>query len=142
MLLDKIIFFSYATLFFLVPLIFSPLNFELFEFNKMLLVYLLTVVIMGTWLLKTINQKHITINRTPLDIPLLLFLTSQILSTIFSEASNNSKTTRAKDPFGNCIVLFINFDCFCKLNMMILYNYFLYSATTTCGAFITLSFNI
>lgn len=39
---------------------------------------------MGSWVLKSINQKQITINRTPLDIPLLLFLGANILSTIFS----------------------------------------------------------
>ncbi len=90
MLLDKVIFFSYATLFSLVPLIFLPINFELFEFNKMLLVYLLTVVITGTWLLKMLQQKKLIFNRTPLDIPLLLFLASQILSTIFSIDTHTS----------------------------------------------------
>ncbi|MBI4038070.1 O-antigen ligase family protein [Candidatus Daviesbacteria bacterium] len=83
-MLDKIIFISYALCFSLVPLIFTPFNFELFEFNKMILVYFLTTVIVGTWVLKMISQKSLIIKRTPLDIPLLLFLASQILSTIFS----------------------------------------------------------
>lgn len=50
----------------------------------MILTYTLTVVIVGTWLLKIINQKSLIFNRTPLDIPLLLFLGANILSTIFS----------------------------------------------------------
>ncbi|MBI2021411.1 O-antigen ligase family protein [Candidatus Daviesbacteria bacterium] len=50
----------------------------------MLLVYLLTIVISTTWILKMINQKKIILTLTPLDIPLALFLISQILSTIFS----------------------------------------------------------
>ena len=50
----------------------------------MILVYGLTVIITGAWLLKTISDKRLTINRTPLDIPLLLFLVANILSTIFS----------------------------------------------------------
>ena len=57
----------------------------------MILVYLLTVIIVGAWALKTINDKEsfslskrLTINHTPLDIPLLLFLLANILSTIFS----------------------------------------------------------
>jgi putative inorganic carbon (hco3(-)) transporter len=83
-MLQKILFYSFAALFAAVPLIWSPLNFELFEFNKMLLVYLLTTVIIGVWLLKSINQKSFIINRTPLDLPLLLFLGANILSTVFS----------------------------------------------------------
>lgn len=50
----------------------------------MLLVYALTIIITGAWILKTVNDKRLTINRTPLDIPLLLFLGANILSTIFS----------------------------------------------------------
>lgn len=50
----------------------------------MILTYGITVLIVGAWILKMINQKAFTFKRTPLDIPLLLFLASQILSTIFS----------------------------------------------------------
>ena len=50
----------------------------------MLLTYGITILIIGTWVLKTINDKRLTIKRTPLDIPLLLFLGANVLSTIFS----------------------------------------------------------
>ncbi|MBI2599518.1 hypothetical protein HYW43_01190, partial [Candidatus Daviesbacteria bacterium] len=50
----------------------------------MILVYGFTVIIVGSWLLKIINLKSLIFNRTPLDIPLLLFLGANILSTIFS----------------------------------------------------------
>ncbi len=50
----------------------------------MILTYGVTVVIVGAWVLKTINDKRLTIKRTPLDIPLLLFLGANILATIFS----------------------------------------------------------
>jgi len=50
----------------------------------MMLTYGLTIIIVGAWLLKMLSQRKLIINRTPLDIPLLLFLTSQVLSTIFS----------------------------------------------------------
>lgn len=83
-MLERIITYSFYLLFFLTPLFWSSLNYELFEYNKMVLVYGFTVVIVGTWLLKTINDKRLTIKRTPLDIPLLLFLGANILSTIFS----------------------------------------------------------
>ena len=81
---DKIIKYSFYLLFFLVPLFLMPFNYELFEYNKMMLTYALTVIIVGSWLIKMILYKKLIFSRTPLDIPLLLFLASQIISTIFS----------------------------------------------------------
>lgn len=81
---DLLIQFSFGTLFFLVPLILTPFNYELFEFNKMMLTYALTVIIACAWMTKIIVNKNIQFNRTPLDIPLILFLISQIISTVIS----------------------------------------------------------
>ncbi len=61
-----------------------PFNFELFEYNKMMLVYFLTTIIMACWVWKMISEKSLIIKQTPLDIPILLFLGANILSTIFS----------------------------------------------------------
>ncbi len=83
-MLDKIISYSFYLLFFLTPLFWTPLNYELFEYNKMIVVYALTVIIVGAWILKMVYRKSLTVYRTPLDIPLLLFLGANILSTIFS----------------------------------------------------------
>jgi O-antigen ligase len=44
----------------------------------------LTVIITGVWLIKMISTRTFTIKRTPFDIPILLFLLSQLISTIFS----------------------------------------------------------
>jgi len=81
---DKTIEYSFYLLFFLVPLIFTPWNYELFEYNKMMLVYAMTVVIVGGWLGKMIVQKEIKIQKTPLDIPLVFYLLSSVFSTIYS----------------------------------------------------------
>lgn len=75
---------GFLLLFFLMPLIFTPYNYELFEYNKMMLVYGLTVVITASFLIKGLIKGKIVIQKTPFDIPLMLFLVSQILSTIFS----------------------------------------------------------
>src|SRR5882724_6149882 len=83
-LCDKIIAISFYTLLFLVPLTFSGNTSELFEFNKMWITFGATIIIMVAWLSKMTLQRKIVIQRTPLDIPLLLFLLSQIISTIFS----------------------------------------------------------
>ncbi len=83
-MLDKIITYSFYLLFFLTPLVWSSQSYELFEYNKMIFTYGVTVVIIGAWLLKIINHKSLIFNRTSLDIPLLLFLGANILSAIFS----------------------------------------------------------
>jgi len=83
-ILAKIIRGLFYTLFFLTPLILWTKTSEVFEFNKMLFVYLTTVAIATTWILKSVEEKRFTLIHTPLDIPILIFLTSQILSTVFS----------------------------------------------------------
>jgi len=82
--LDKLIFSFYALLFFFVPLVLSPWTSELFEFNKMILVYLFTVIIIFAWILKIIFSGKIFFRKTFWDIPLLFFLFFQIVSTLFS----------------------------------------------------------
>jgi len=81
---SRIIEYSFYALFIIVPLILTPYNYELFEFNKMLTVYALTAIIIGSWLIKIIIRGKIDFKRTPFDIPILLFLVSQIISTLLS----------------------------------------------------------
>ncbi len=80
----RIIRWSFPLLFILVPLILTQWNYELFEYNKMMLTYGITVIIVGAWLIKMIAQKEISIRRTPLDIPIALFFVSQLVSSLFS----------------------------------------------------------
>ncbi len=56
-MVTKIITYSFYLLFTLTPLVFAPFNSELFEFNKMVVVYLLTVIITTTWLIKMVQTK-------------------------------------------------------------------------------------
>lgn len=81
---QKANFFLFALLFFLLPLFFTPFTSELFEFNKIILLYSLTILIIGCWLGRMLLQKKIIFKRTFFDLPLLLFLFSQIIATIFS----------------------------------------------------------
>ena len=71
-------------LFFFVPIVFYPFSYELFEFNKMVLVYILTILISTSWVIRMILEKRVIFRRTIFDIPLLLFLASQLLSLVFS----------------------------------------------------------
>jgi len=76
--------YCFYALFFLVPLVFYPKNYELFEFNKMMAVHFLAIIITGFWILKAINNRKFEIAKTPLDIPITLLSFSYLLSTFFS----------------------------------------------------------
>lgn len=81
---QKIISYLYIVLFLLVPIIFYPKSFEVFEFNKLILIYVATILIAAFWALRSIIQRKIILRRTILDIPLIIFLASQIISSIIS----------------------------------------------------------
>lgn len=81
---DRVIRYSFYALFFFVPLVLTNNTSELFEFNKMWVTFALTIVIVSAWIVKMIVSREIRIQRTFLDIPLLLFLLAHIISTLFS----------------------------------------------------------
>jgi putative inorganic carbon (HCO3(-)) transporter len=74
----------FGIFFFILPLVFFPGTSEVFEFNKMVAVYLFTIFIVSAWLIQCVNKQRIIFRRTKLDGPLLIFLGSQALSTYFS----------------------------------------------------------
>lgn len=47
-------------------------------------VYSITIIVSGLWVLRMISEKTLIFKRTPLDLPLGLFLLSQIISTFIS----------------------------------------------------------
>lgn len=81
---NRIIEYSFYTIFFLVPLVFTGATSELFEFNKMWLTFGMTAIIAAAWGAKMVVEKRFFVQRTPMDIPILLFLASQIISTVIS----------------------------------------------------------
>ncbi len=82
--ITALIFLSFAALFFLVPLVLTDKNYELFEYNKMMVTYAITVVVCALWSARMILSQKLLWKKTPLDIPILLFLLSQLASFIFS----------------------------------------------------------
>lgn len=88
--LQKVIFYLYCALFILVPLVLWPYTSEVFEFNKMVVTYIFTVLITATWLIRSVKEERFILRRTILDIPLLIFLASQTISTILSIDPTNS----------------------------------------------------
>jgi tetratricopeptide (TPR) repeat protein len=81
---SRVIRVSFYLLFILVPLFLTPWNYELFEYNKMVVTYGLTMIIFGAWLIKMLSDREVRIAKTPLDIPIALFVASQLVSTLFS----------------------------------------------------------
>lgn len=80
----KFISFLFYILFFFVPLTLYTKTSELFEFNKIVLVYGLTTLITGLWIIRMVVERRFIFKRSYLDIPLLLFLIFQSVSTVIS----------------------------------------------------------
>ena len=74
----------FYALFFSVPLVFAGNTSELFEFNKMWITFAITIAIAFFWTVRIIAEKSLVIKRTPLDIPIALFVLAQIASTVIS----------------------------------------------------------
>lgn len=83
-LLYRLIFASFVLAAILIPLLFTAVNEELFEFIKMLAVYVLAITVTSAYLIIRIGQKRWQWQKNPFDIIIILFLISQLLSTIFS----------------------------------------------------------
>jgi len=81
---NKIIEYGFYAIFFFVPLALVPDTSELFEFNKLWVTFILSLVILTAWVSKMIIKRQFKIQQTPLDIPIILFLLSQVISTVFS----------------------------------------------------------
>lgn len=81
---QKAVFVLANLLLIVTPFVFTGVNEELFEFNKILLVYGGTTLIVSCWLVRMIAQKKIIFRRSFLDLPLLAFLFTQLISTFFS----------------------------------------------------------
>jgi len=80
----KPIAFLFNLLLFLLPLTFFPHTSELFEFNKMILVYIFTVLIVFCWSVESIYKKRFIFKKTVLDLPIIIFLGTLAVSTLNS----------------------------------------------------------
>ncbi|MFC1613371.1 hypothetical protein ACFL23_03500 [Patescibacteria group bacterium] len=70
---------------FLLPLFFLPNTVDVFEFNKQYLIWVLTgVAVLIWWFRMIILEKKMTWKRTPLDIPILIFVATNVLIAMFS----------------------------------------------------------
>ena len=80
----KVIQIGLVLLAFLVPIFFLPTTSEFYNFNKTILLVVGAFFLFFVWGIKMVAEERVRMTRTPLDIPLLIFLGVYILATIFS----------------------------------------------------------
>jgi len=84
-LLNGIIRVSLVLVVFLIPLVWSPWTAEHFEFSKQYLAIFLVFLGIIAWLAKMVLvDGEVRFKRTPLDLPILIFLVVLLVSTVFS----------------------------------------------------------
>ncbi len=81
---QRVIVWLYHLVLVTVPLFFSFQTDELFEFNKMILVYLYTVLIAGVWCWRMIDERRWIFHNHWLNWFVFAFLASQIISALAS----------------------------------------------------------
>lgn len=67
-----------------LPLVFAFNTEELFEFNKMIFVYIWAIITALIWLARMIVQKKVLLVKTPFDLSIIGYIVSQLLATLFS----------------------------------------------------------
>ncbi len=80
----KIIQIGLVLLAFLIPIFFLPTTSEFYNFNKTTLLIVGAFFLFFVWGARMAAERKVQMTRTPLDVPLLLFLGAYILATIFS----------------------------------------------------------
>lgn len=81
---DRIIRGIIYALAFLLPLLFTPWTFEPLEFSKQMLLFVAVSAAVLTWLLKLLVLRQWQFVKTPLDVPILVFLGLYLLASLFS----------------------------------------------------------
>ncbi len=89
-LYDNLGFYLLAIILFIIPLYFNIKSYDQFELPKLTLLRILTALLLGIWLLKSVELKRIEFIKTPLDFPLILLVIMNIICTFISVAPHLS----------------------------------------------------
>ena len=73
---------------FILPLAYSWGTYDAYVLPKLMVVRLLVIGLLGLFIAKAMVARSIVVKRTPLDLPLLVFVGSAALSTIFAYNQN------------------------------------------------------
>ncbi len=80
-LLNKLLKVAFTCLFLFTPLLMFSKTSELFEFNKLIFIYLIAILVVLLWSVKMIKNGRFEIRKSFFDIPIIIFYLSQVLST-------------------------------------------------------------
>jgi Flp pilus assembly protein TadD len=69
---------------FLMPVFFLSTTSEFFEFNKLTLLAVATILLVLAWTYRIIETKKMAVTKSIVDLPYFLFIVSVVLSTVFS----------------------------------------------------------
>ncbi|MFH1562177.1 MAG: tetratricopeptide repeat protein [Nitrospirota bacterium] len=83
-LCDKIIRGILILIVIIIPIFFWLPLYDTFDLGKLTIMYSLSLIILGLWLIKAIASKDVKLCRTPLDIPILAYLGINIVATLTS----------------------------------------------------------
>lgn len=81
---DGLITFCLGLLFFSLPVFALGVTFQGISFEKQILFYVITLIILVAWTAKGVVNGEMRVRRTPLDIPLVFFLGVYVACTFFS----------------------------------------------------------
>jgi len=82
--LDLVLTWGLRVILFLVPITFLPWTFEIFEFNKQLVLLCLSLFLMVVWLVRSVITRQAVLVKSPLNLAILALFLVFILATIFS----------------------------------------------------------
>lgn len=83
--LDILIEYLLRLLIFVLPIFVLPFSVEVYEFNKTLLLFIVSSLAFLIWIAKMVLiEREIKIARTPLDFPIIIFTIAIVFSTVFS----------------------------------------------------------
>ena len=100
---NRVIRWGFYLLVILVPLILTPWNFELFEYNKMMLTYGITVVILAAWLVKMIDARELRKSYFGATVYALIWRCRQesYLKILYLKAVKFLKNLRTPETYAN-----------------------------------------
>jgi len=81
---EKVVTAVLMLLFFLLPLVFQPFLSDPFALPKVTVLRIMTLFLLAAWLMKVLREGKISWQKTPLNLPIIIFLFICGLSTLFS----------------------------------------------------------
>ncbi len=97
-------------LFILFPLLFTNLTTDFFSLPKQAFLIFVTIVLLLLFGAKTLLLEKVSIRRTPLDLPIVLFILAILLSVVFSVARWDSFTNFVPLLFAGLLFFAITYN--------------------------------